>query len=152
MTADNVTRSLPTDSGLPHHLSSSVSHHSEASQLDSDFEDWDDNDDDDNNLDMPSDLRPALGRLHTGGKSQTPLLSGKGGSGYDSPPVRPALVQRRSTFREQDPEVSAKNATRQRYIYATFFLVLSLISFVIQTETAVYIQHNLHWNKAYCML
>jgi drug/metabolite transporter (DMT)-like permease len=30
--------------------------------------------------------------------------------------------------------------------------MLSLISFVVQTETAVYIQHTLGWNKAYCML
>jgi len=27
-----------------------------------------------------------------------------------------------------------------------------LISFAVQTETAVYIQHNLGWKKAYCML
>lgn len=36
--------------------------------------------------------------------------------------------------------------------YAAFFLLVSLISFVVQTETAVYIQHELHWDKAYCML
>jgi drug/metabolite transporter (DMT)-like permease len=42
--------------------------------------------------------------------------------------------------------------TRRKYIYASFFLVLSLVSFVIQTETAVYIQHTLKWKKAYCML
>jgi drug/metabolite transporter (DMT)-like permease len=42
--------------------------------------------------------------------------------------------------------------TRRKYIYASFFLVLSLVSFVIQTETAVYIQHELKWKKAYCML
>ena len=46
----------------------------------------------------------------------------------------------------------AKAATRKRYIYASFFLVVSLISFCIQTETAVYIQANLGWNKAYAML
>ncbi|KAF1983914.1 hypothetical protein K402DRAFT_414109 [Aulographum hederae CBS 113979] len=37
-------------------------------------------------------------------------------------------------------------------MYAGCFLVLSLISFTIQTETAVYIQHRMGWNKAYCML
>ncbi|RAL61039.1 hypothetical protein DID88_010135 [Monilinia fructigena] len=47
---------------------------------------------------------------------------------------------------------SQKLATRKKYTYAAFFLSLSLISFVIQTETAVYIQHQLGWNKAYCML
>ena len=41
---------------------------------------------------------------------------------------------------------------RRKYIYASFFLVLSLVSFVVQTETAVYIQHELGWNKAYCMM
>ena len=48
--------------------------------------------------------------------------------------------------------VVARHATRKRYTYAAFFLVLSLISFAVQTETAVYIQSQLHWNKAYCML
>ena len=43
-------------------------------------------------------------------------------------------------------------AVRKKYIYAGFFLVLSLVSFVIQTETAVYIQHELKWNKHYAML
>jgi drug/metabolite transporter (DMT)-like permease len=35
---------------------------------------------------------------------------------------------------------------------AGIFLLLSLVSFVIQTETAVYIQHELGWKKAYSML
>lgn len=30
--------------------------------------------------------------------------------------------------------------------------MLSLISFVVQTETAVYIQKELGWVKPYCML
>lgn len=46
----------------------------------------------------------------------------------------------------------AMKETRRTYMYAGFFLVLSLISFVIQTETAVYIQHELGWSKAYAML
>lgn len=93
--------------------------------------------------------RPTLSRQHT------PLLETKGqnyassdhGSpnGYDRTP-------RSARFKERDPDVAAKNATRKRYIYASFFLVLSLISFCIQTETAVYIQANLGWNKAYAML
>lgn len=104
--------------------------------------------------DMPSDLRPSLDR-HNGGKSHDPLLSSKDGErhmGYDSPP-RPTL-SRRSTAKlhERDPEVDARRATRKRYTYAAFFLVLSLISFAVQTETAVYIQSKLHWEKAYCML
>ncbi|KAI5291852.1 hypothetical protein KEM54_005288 [Ascosphaera aggregata] len=45
-----------------------------------------------------------------------------------------------------------KDATRRKYLYAGFFLALSLISFVVQTETAVYIQKELGWVKPYCML
>lgn len=44
------------------------------------------------------------------------------------------------------------SAVRKKYIYATFFLLLSLVSFAIQTETAVYIQKDLKWNKHYAML
>jgi hypothetical protein len=108
--------------------------------------------DEDSDTDMPSDLRPALNR-HDDGKSYQPLLGAKDDEprlGYDSPP-RPPL-SRRSTFHERDPEGEAKYATKKRYSYAAFFLVLSLISFAVQTETAVYIQSQLHWEKAYCML
>jgi len=55
-------------------------------------------------------------------------------------------------MRSRSPDTQAKLATRKKYTYAAFFLGLSLVSFVIQTETAVYIQHELGWNKAYCML
>jgi hypothetical protein len=99
---------------------------------------------------MPSDLRPSI--RQGDGRSQQPLLGNNYDQthGYDSP-LRPT-ISRRSTFHERDPEVIARNATRKRYSYAAFFLVLSLISFAVQTETAVYIQSQLHWNKAYCML
>jgi len=96
--------------------------------------------------DMPSDLRSPSKR----GEGRS-LLSSKQ-AGYESPPgSRPAL-SRKSTFRERSPDMSADSATRTRYYYAGAFLLLSLISFTIQTETAVYIQHRLGWNKAYCML
>lgn len=102
--------------------------------------------------DMPSDLRLPMHRPHDGSKSHNqPLLSG-GDKQSDSSPVRPALGRRRSTFKERDPERAAKAATRKKYTYAGCFLLLSLISFTVQTETAVYIQHTLKWNKAYCML
>ncbi|KAK4984450.1 hypothetical protein LTR50_006574 [Elasticomyces elasticus] len=115
------------------------------------FEDWDDGAQD--AADMPSDLRPPFHRPGDG-KSQQPLLSAKAGQprhDYETP-QRPALLPRRSTFKERDPDLAAKTATRKKYTYAGAFLVLSLISFTIQTETAVYIQHTLKWNKAYCML
>lgn len=127
---------------------------------------WDDHNDDDNNNeadgDMPSDLRPPLHRP-SDGRSHTPLLSPtlslNGGehareqsSDRIPPMTRPTPPRRKSTLHERDPSDGGAAATRQRYTYAAFFLVLSLISFTVQTETAVYIQHTLHWNKAYCML
>jgi len=48
--------------------------------------------------------------------------------------------------------MEGSSAVRKKYTYAAFFLLLSLVSFVIQTETAVYIQQELKWNKAYAML
>lgn len=98
-------------------------------------------------------------RSTDGGRSHQPLLhkhddEERGRTGYPSPssPERPPLFVDRSTMRSRSPGTQAKLATRKKYTYAAFFLGLSLISFVIQTETAVYIQHELGWNKAYCML
>jgi drug/metabolite transporter (DMT)-like permease len=47
---------------------------------------------------------------------------------------------------------TARLDARKRYTYASIFLVVSLVSFTIQTELASYIQHDLGWDKAYCML
>ncbi|KAF2774110.1 hypothetical protein EJ03DRAFT_255497, partial [Teratosphaeria nubilosa] len=81
----------------------------------------------------------------------TPLLAGDKARADPSPPA--SLHHRRSArFRERDPAAMAQAATRKRYTYAAGFLALSLVTFAIQTETAVYIQHDLKWNKAYCML
>jgi hypothetical protein len=111
--------------------------------------------DDQDEDDMPSDLRPTLHRP-TDGRSQTPLLGHKRDSsrGSYNSPSRSQHHSRRSTGRlhERDPEIEAKAETRRRYTIALLFLLISLISFTIQTETAVYIQKNLHWEKAYCML
>ncbi|KAI9663832.1 MAG: hypothetical protein M1821_007322 [Bathelium mastoideum] len=103
---------------------------------------------------MPSDLRPPYSR---DGKSQSgqPLLGSSIHNGYEGGSAMPGprLSTRKSTtFRERDPEERAKDATRTRYTYAAGFLLLSLVSFAVQTETAVYIQHDLGWKKAYCML
>ena len=105
---------------------------------------------------MPSDMRPPYSRP-TDGKSQSgqPLLGTPSHSGYEGGPTLPTsrLSTRKSTtFRERDPHEQAKNTTKTRYTYAAAFLLLSLVSFAIQTETAVYIQHDLGWKKAYCML
>lgn len=122
----------------------------ELADNDSDFDAWEEHSD----SEMPSDLRPPIHRPD--GKSLTPLLAGDKNSDYASP-HRPGLTTRRSHhLHERDPERDldreAALATKRKYTYAAFFLVLSLISFTIQTETAVYIQHTLKWNKAYCML
>jgi hypothetical protein len=48
--------------------------------------------------------------------------------------------------------VKKELATRRKYALAAMFLVLSLVSFVVQTETAVHIQSALGWKKPYLML
>jgi hypothetical protein len=113
----------------------------------SDFDPWDDDIEGASGVDdpnMPSDHR-------AGRSSQNlPLLAGDKQGDYEE---RDASTHtRHSRFREQDPEQLAKQATKKRYTYAACFLVVSLISFAVQTETAVYIQHNLGWKKPYCML
>jgi hypothetical protein len=102
------------------------------------------------------DRRPVLHRP-TDGRSYQPLLhkddDERGRAAFSPDPAdRPALFTRSSTMRSRSPDTQAKLATKKKYTYAAFFLGLSLISFVVQTETAVYIQHDLGWNKAYCML
>ena len=89
------------------------------------------------------------------GRSSAPLLKDEGGRiSYDAPNgnVRPQFMARKSTFRSRSPDLEGSKATRKKYTYAGIFLLISLVSFVIQTETAVYIQDELKWKKAYCML
>ncbi|KAE8449893.1 hypothetical protein EG329_007370 [Mollisiaceae sp. DMI_Dod_QoI] len=113
----------------------------------------------DSDLDDMEDRRPPLHRP-TDGRSHQPLLGKdddeeRGRTGYETSIdalERPPMFSRRSTMRSRSPDTQAKLATRKKYTYAAFFLGLSLVSFVVQTETAVYIQHELGWNKAYCML
>ncbi|KAF4986198.1 hypothetical protein FDECE_16068 [Fusarium decemcellulare] len=67
---------------------------------------------------------------------------------------RPTL-SRRSTMRSRSPGVAAavaEDSTRKKYTYAAFFLAISLVSFCVQTELSAYIQHDLGWDKAYCMM
>lgn len=125
------------------------------------FEDWDDDHFSENDpltqdpSTMPSDLRPPFHRP-TDGKSGTPLLDhSQKENGYANNQMDtegPRLIRRRSTFKERDPDAAAKAATRKRYSYAAFFLAVSLVSFTIQTETAVYIKNYLGWSKSYAML
>lgn len=78
----------------------------------------------------------------------------RGRTAHDAPGAssEPPIFSRRSSMRSRSPDTVAKLAAKQKYTYAAFFLVLSLVSFTVQTETAVYIQHTLGWKKAYCML
>ncbi|KAK5049411.1 hypothetical protein LTR84_004340 [Exophiala bonariae] len=117
----------------------------------------DDEDDDDENMSG----RPSMHRPAPGNHASEPLL-GEDKRSFsrgrpESPSVlgssRPAFAARRSTFRSRSPTYAQPpDLVRRKYIYASFFLILSLVSFVVQTETAVYIQHELKWNKAYCMM
>ncbi|KAK9782957.1 putative EamA domain-containing protein [Seiridium cardinale] len=70
----------------------------------------------------------------------------------DTPPPRRPALSRRSTMRSRSPDTQAKMAAKKKYVYAAVFLVVSLVSFCIQTELASYVQQDLGWNKAYCML
>jgi hypothetical protein len=116
-----------------------------------DFGSWADSEVDD--ADMPSDLKPQLNRAGSHLLHQ-PLLAGDKPQRYASPSrSRNASRTRQSSrFRERESQTATRDDTRTRYTYAAIFLVISLITFAIQTETAVYIQHTLKWNKAYCML
>jgi hypothetical protein len=107
-----------------------------------DFDDWDEHD-----ASMPSDLRPELGGS---GGHRAPLLGAHAkdeDEGADD-----SLSRSTHHFHERDPQSQAKYETRKKYTYAAITLALSLVSFTVQTETAVYIQHQLKWEKPYCML
>ncbi|EPE02677.1 hypothetical protein F503_04026 [Ophiostoma piceae UAMH 11346] len=77
---------------------------------------------------------------------EAPLLAGA----RLAAPARPPNA-RQSSFRSRSPAENARAAARKRYMYASIFLVLSLVSFTLQTELAAWVQHA-GWNKAYCML
>jgi hypothetical protein len=106
-----------------------------------DFDDWDEQD-----TSMPSDLRPDLG--DTSGH-RAPLLGTQKDEDQGSDD---GMIRSTHHFHERDPISQAKYETRRKYTYAAITLALSLVSFTVQTETAVYIQHQLKWEKPYCML
>ena len=149
--------------GLAHHQTAKTSHKKADSGIVNPeaFEDWEDDafgEQDpltEHHDSMPSDLRPPFHRP-TDGKSGTPLLNPQkkenGYAGDEFGGDAPRLLRRKSTFKEVDPDVAARSATRKRYTYAAFFLAVSLVSFTIQTETAVYIKKHLGWSKSYGML
>lgn len=62
-------------------------------------------------------------------------------------------LSRRSTMRSRSPRSAvAASATNKKYMYGAFFLAISLVTFCIQTELSSHIQHDLGWDKAYCMM
>ncbi|KAL8825822.1 MAG: hypothetical protein Q9170_007644 [Blastenia crenularia] len=100
------------------------------------------------------DARPPLHRP-SDGRSEVPLLKDERGRASFTEPNgsdRSTFATHRSTFRSRSPDMEGSAATKRKYIYAAFFLVLSLVAFVIQTETAEYIQNKLGWKKPYAML
>ncbi|KAF1849507.1 uncharacterized protein K460DRAFT_365404 [Cucurbitaria berberidis CBS 394.84] len=111
---------------------------------DLEFDDWDEHD-----AAMPSDLRLSDERERHG-RAHAPLLGLR--KSEDEELEHDGLMRSTHHFHERDPETQAKFETRRRYTYAAFLLALSLVSFTVQTETAVYIQHQLKWEKPYCML
>ncbi|RDA88240.1 hypothetical protein CP532_0339 [Ophiocordyceps camponoti-leonardi (nom. inval.)] len=73
----------------------------------------------------------------------------------DEDDARPPPFSRRSTMRSRSPlaaTAQAEASTRKKYTYAAFFLAVSLVTFAIQTELSAHIQHDLGWDKAYCMM
>ncbi|KAK5634361.1 hypothetical protein RRF57_010075 [Xylaria bambusicola] len=69
-----------------------------------------------------------------------------------STPGRPPQDPRASDVRSRSPETTAHATARKKYLLAAMFLVVCLVSFVVQAELGRYVQHELGWNKAYCML
>ncbi|KAM5352569.1 hypothetical protein ACJ41O_005291 [Fusarium nematophilum] len=130
----------------------------------------------------PNGLRRPPFHRPTDGRSGTPLLHkedddqerGRAGfnqngngrrssresrrSSEDDGPYHREMIERpsfsrRSTMRSRSPRaVGAESSTRKKYTYAAFFLVVSLVSFCVQTELSAHIQHDLGWDKAYCMM
>ena len=47
---------------------------------------------------------------------------------------------------------AATSSVRRKWIIAGIFLVVSLVSFCVQTELAKVVQTDMGWDKAYCML
>lgn len=131
---------------------------------------YNDDDDDDEDITMDDESRASLLKKTTDHDGRPTRYNH---SRPTSPPLqhtthatRPALSsnsRRSSNFRSRSPgaggldsdpetQAAAKAAARRKYLYAAFFLVVSLVSFSVQTELAAYVQTHLGWNKAYCML
>ena len=61
----------------------------------------------------------------------------------------------RQALRSVSPTALAgtgSSSVRRKWIIASIFLVVSLVSFCVQTELAKMVQTDMGWDKAYCML
>ncbi|KAI5811387.1 putative DUF6 domain protein [Peziza echinospora] len=63
-----------------------------------------------------------------------------------------AHERRRHELRSRSPGEISRFQNKRKITLAALALGISLVTFVVQTETAVHIQHVLGWKKAYCML
>ncbi|KAH6689427.1 hypothetical protein F5X68DRAFT_203675 [Plectosphaerella plurivora] len=99
----------------------------------------------DADLQLDRDLDAALDD-DTRGRGTDPLMGGEPRSHQAS------FHSRRSRLRSRSPDAHAASTVRTKYTIAAVFLVLCLVSFVVQTELSAYVQKDLGWNKAYCML
>ncbi|KAG5989101.1 hypothetical protein E4U43_004565 [Claviceps pusilla] len=96
--------------------------------------------------------RPSLSRL------TTPTTDADdSSSNLAHPPMtaRHASFSRQSTMHSRSPKAvmeAAKASARKKYLFAALFLSVSLVAFCVQTELSAYIQHDLGWSKAYCMM
>ncbi|KJZ70981.1 hypothetical protein HIM_09636 [Hirsutella minnesotensis 3608] len=71
-------------------------------------------------------------------------------------PLHRPTFSRQSTMHSRAPLAAAAAASaasaRKKYSYAAVFLAIGLVTFAIQTELSAHIQHDLGWDKAYCMM
>ncbi|KAK4140174.1 uncharacterized protein C8A04DRAFT_15198 [Dichotomopilus funicola] len=115
----------------------------------------------------PGALRPHLGASSSTFTPSTsnpkPRPSSPLSPGPASATHRPHLSRRGTAtstttimMRSRSPALAAAAAARaeasRKYTYAAIFLVISLVSFTVQTMLASQIQHDLGWDKAYCMM
>ncbi|CCX31901.1 Similar to Uncharacterized vacuolar membrane protein YML018C; acc. no. Q03730 [Pyronema omphalodes CBS 100304] len=102
--------------------------------------------------------RPGIATRASDIQASEPLLDdtperGRTETNYEGTREVDARSRRRHQMRSRSPsDAAAELATKKKYLLAGVFLVLSLVSFVVQTETAVYIQSTLGWKKPYLML
>ncbi|KAI0390534.1 hypothetical protein F5Y17DRAFT_461654 [Xylariaceae sp. FL0594] len=104
------------------------------------------------------------GKERDRGRAPTRRLDSHSGSGSiaravstTSAAVPPPILPRRSHSHSAGmimsvPKSNPATAARKKYVLAGTFLAVCLFAFVVQTELGRYVQHELGWDKAYCML